>query len=137
LERPIDSDRFLIQLQSCFIQDEVRDTLLKFAGKLRCGLGKEIEDDGISQTVTTNSGVVSLDKTKVSNPWQLAPFRTFTEIDQPSSPFILRLNQKRVNDTLSAEPALYLADGGAWRATAIAAIGAWLREALPNATILA
>ncbi len=70
----------------------------------------------------------------------LAPFRTFSEIAQPESPFVLRMKQRNPTpESLIADSALIEADGGAWRPVAIAAIGAYLRDALAleSVTILA
>ena len=50
-------------------------------------------DDGVGQTVTAKSGVTRTTKVDVKNPWMLAPFRTFPEVAQPESPFILRMDK--------------------------------------------
>jgi hypothetical protein len=129
-------EQFLIELQMGFIQTEIRDALQQFCSKLRTGLAKDIEDDGVTQTLTVQSGLTRTAGVPVANPWHLAPFRTFPEIEQPMSPFILRMKQQQVGESLTANAALLEADGGAWRATAIVAIGEWLREHLPEGTVV-
>ena len=52
----------------------------------------------------------------------LAPYRTFAEIDQVVSQFVFRA---RVGSG-SANLALFEGDGGRWRLSAVAAIKAWL-----------
>lgn len=131
-------DEFIMALQvSCQLTPE-RDRLLKHVGALTAGLAAEIMDDGTSQQVTARRGLMSADKkTAFTNPVQLAPFRTFPEVEQPHSPFVLRLRQTGEGQNLTAQAALIEAGGGAWAAEAICNIGAWLRERLPDATILA
>lgn len=51
--------------------------------------------------------------------------RTFTEIDQPVSPFVLRINE-------DMRVALFTADGGAWKQEAMKNIQAYLIEALSD-----
>jgi hypothetical protein len=47
----------------------------------------------------------------IQNPVWLKPFRTFTEVDQPASPFVVRIRE----DCGSIDVALFEADGGSWR----------------------
>lgn len=62
----------------------------------------------------------------------LRPYRTFREVEQPASRFVLRLQSGQGDGMPKA--ALFEADGGAWRLTAIEAIARWLRTAqMPDA----
>ncbi len=63
---------------------------------------------------------------------ELQPLRTFPEIEQPSSRFILRL---RAGER-GPDVALFPGDGGDWELKAIGGITAFLREALPKAVIV-
>lgn len=77
--------------------------------------------------------MASLAKAKAPNPVTLRPYRTFSEVEQPSSEFIFRINQL-------ANMALFEADGGKWRLDAINNIANYLKEELAdqtNITILA
>ncbi len=56
------------------------------------------ESDGFSQQVTVKAGVASRATATVPSPVRLTPIRTFIEVEQPSSEFILRL--KPVKDKL-------------------------------------
>lgn len=85
-----------------------------------------LKDDGMSQETVTRKGVRS-EATTISNPHLLKPFRTFAEVDQPESAFIVRLQKSGEN---AIRAAILEADGGAWRNTARLAIKAWLEEAL-------
>ena len=92
--------------------------------------GTNISDDGISQRVTVRDGVVRVNDVVIKNPVYLRPFRTFCEIDQPESPFILRI--KNSDGKGVPEIALYEADGGLWKHRAIQGIQAYLDKALDN-----
>lgn len=132
----LDMESFLIQLQSCFVPTETRATLQQFCSKTRAGLAREIEDDGVSQTVTVLSGVTRTEDVPVNNPWFLAPYRTFPEIDQPESAYLLRMKGKPSGDSIAANAELREADGGKWRCEAITRIGAWLRAQLGEDAII-
>ena len=133
----VDPETFAIQLQSGFVGSPERDDLLRFCSKIRTGLAKEIVDDGVSQDVTVMATLTRTEDVKVKNPWNLQPFRTFPEIAQPTTAYLLRMRSSKSGDNINASIALYEADGGAWRAVAITSIGMYLRAALPDTIILA
>lgn len=56
---------------------------------------------------------------------KLQPYRTFLEVEQPASDFLLRLDKE-------GRPALYEADGGAWKLEAKRNIAAYLCEQLAD-----
>ena len=58
----------------------------------------------------------------------LAPRRTFPEVDQPESPFVLLVKQSR--EGMMPEIALFEADGGLWKLTAIQNIKDYLKAVL-------
>jgi hypothetical protein len=126
----VDLEFFMIQLQSMFAHTPDRDVLLKFLGSVKMENSVQMADDGVGQSVTAKTGVIRMEEVQVNNPWVLAPFRTFPEITQPTSPFILRLDKQ-------CRAALFEADGGAWRVQAISDIRAWLETAGVKLTILA
>ena len=63
----------------------------------------------------------------VPNPCRLRPIRTFTEVEQPASLFVFRLEQGS-NETVTG--ALFEADGGAWKLEAMSNIKRYLDEEL-------
>jgi len=119
-DRYLDLEHFNILLQSCFVDTEERAAVLAVVGNVRDEKVMTFGDDGVSQQVTAKAGVATVEAVKVPNPVLLKPFRTFVEIEQPFSPFVLRLK-----DGPSA--ALFEADGGAWKVAAIAEIKEYLR----------
>ncbi len=120
---------FLIMVQSAFFMSDERVDLQKLCGSLKAAKQADFEDDGISQTVNVSTGVTRVATVAARLQWNLAPFRTFTEVTQPESGFVLRMKQvEREKDKVSIEAALFEADGGAWRVNAVTQIGEWLRE---------
>lgn len=119
------SEEFNIMLQSNFIDDNDRDTLLEFASALKIESGSEIEDNGVSQVATIKSGVASLAKGKAPNPVLLRPYRTFAEVEQPASQFVFRIDKQ-------ARMALFEADGKRWVQEAVGNIAAYLKAELAD-----
>lgn len=108
-DRYIDREEAMIMLQARFVDTTARAELLEKLGTIAADEELQEEDDGVSQTVTVIKGVRRTPST-ILNPVVLQPFRTFTEVEQPASPFIIRL---RKDDGI--EVAIFEADGGAWR----------------------
>ena len=80
-------------------------------------------DDGTKQDVTLRKGVTLRDNAVVPNPCSLAPKRTFPEIDQPESKFVLRVDKQ-------ACIKLFEADGGHYKLDAIQGIKDYIKENL-------
>lgn len=107
-------DEFNVMLQTSFVESETRDSVLSFAGIVKIDAGMTTADDGFSQrvSVSKSAGGCGLTSANIRNPFILAPRRTFAEIEQPMSPFILRFNEE-------GNIALFEGDGGAWQYAAI------------------
>lgn len=111
-----------IGLQSRFVDAHDRAMVLRVIGNVKDEGELRVQDDGRTQTVKTRAGIALADETEVPNPVTLAPFRTFREVEQPESAFVLRLDKGAAGPTF----ALYEADGGAWHIAAVERIAAWL-----------
>lgn len=120
----IESERFVIMLQSMFVQSGDINAIMKFAGASEAGTVASYGDDGISQKVTVRQGITSSADDIVPSPALLRPYRTFTEVEQPESTFIFRM--KDSDNQIGC--ALFEADGGAWKNTAMNNIKAFLEE---------
>lgn len=123
--RFLGTEEFNIMLQSSFVDIGDKEVLLKYTGLVRDEAVKDTGDDGISQKVTIKTGIASVGEAIVPNPVVLAPYRTFPEIEQPSSKFIFRMQS-------GPRAALYEADGGAWRNEAMSRIKTYLQEQLKD-----
>lgn len=118
-----DSEDFLIALNSKFTNEFDRSELIAFAGNVKEDNARQTSDDGFSQKTTVKRGISQAGEEIVPNPVTLAPYRTFTEVDQPASDFIFRMKE-------GPRFALFEADGGAWKNEAIFAIEGFLKEEL-------
>lgn len=120
-------EAFCIALQSKFSETPDRALLLKFAGTVEAGSIAEYGDDGVSQKATVKTGIASKSDALVPSPVELAPFRTFVEIDPPpESSFVFRMKDDKYGGVCCA---LFEADGGAWRNVAMERIESYLMSA--------
>jgi hypothetical protein len=126
-----DLEDFIIELQSRCTDTSDRSMLLQVLGNVDAQEVRTNADDGVTQMVSVRRGIHLAAGVSIANPVHLAPFRTFTEVAQPISPFILRLR-----GTEHKQAALFLADGGAWEAEAVANIRDYLDNCLPEGTII-
>ena len=125
-------ENFMIAVQSYFVQDDTTAALLKVVGNLSSDTNVNYNDDGVTQVVTAKVGIAKLANIDLPNPVQLAPFRTFLEVAQPSSAFVFRL-KKSENGPLAL---LEEADGGTWKLECIKRVRDYLRTGLPAGTTI-
>lgn len=95
---------------------------MKVIGNIKEENVRNTGDNGFSQAVTMQTGITSVDDVIVPNPVKLAPYRTFLEVEQPTSEFVFRMKD-------GPRAALFEADGGVWRNVAIHNIKNYLLEA--------
>ena len=121
--RYMDAEDFQVMVQTCFMDSENRAVVLKLAGSVRKEQNMQTADDGVSQKVTINSGISTAADVIVKNPVTLTPYRTFHEVEQPESPFVLRFDE-------DGNPALFTGDGSKWKLEAVKAIKEYLIKEL-------
>jgi len=119
-----DRETFNVALQTLFVDTPERAQVLAVVGNLKEEQVRHAEDDGVTQTVTGRAGIVLGKDVQVPNPVTLRPFRTFREIEQPASKFVLRLQSGKEGELPKC--ALFEADGGAWKLEAMIAIRSYL-----------
>jgi len=119
----IAAEQLIIILQSQFVNTSDREILMKVLGNLKEENVKNASDDGVSQAVTVKTGVASAGDVRVPNPVELQPYRTFAEIEQPTSKFIFRMHD-------GMRGALIESDGGYWRNDAIQRIKEYFEKEL-------
>ncbi|GHU76479.1 hypothetical protein AGMMS49992_22230 [Clostridia bacterium] len=103
----IDAEEMIILLQTRFVKTEALEMVMKIIGNLNQEQAVQTADDGVSQRVTIKSGVAMMSSTTFKNPVPLKPYRTFLEVEQVESPFVLRIKE-------GGKVALFDADGGMW-----------------------
>ncbi len=118
-------DMFNTMLLSVFIQTESLETLFQVIKSMTKEQTLNTTDDGVTQQINVKSGISTASTVNFKNPVPLAPMRTFTEVEQPESNFVMRINE-------DAQAALFEADGGAWKNEAVARIKAYLKENIPS-----
>lgn len=117
-------ENMIIKLRAQCAASPDRTRLLDLLSSVSLEDGVSTVDNGVTQTVTQRRGVALKENLTIDNPYfVLKPYRTFLEIDQPASEFLLRVSE-------GGEVGLFQADGGAWKLDAKRRIGAWLAEAL-------
>ncbi len=122
-DQKLDYESMMIALKSKFVQTPELLELVKLLGSITEQNSAQASDDGFSQNVVVRKGIALKDNRTINPIVKLKPYRTFAEIDQPESEFLLRLSD-------GANVALYEADGGAWKLEARKRIADYLREAL-------
>jgi len=134
----LDPEEFVIGMLTLFEDADYVHSDHRKVVKLVSGLVAEAvsisNDDGFSQQVITKQGMAMKNEEKVSPRVTLSPWRTFREISQPSSEFVLRLRSRAGQTPVCA---LFEADGGEWKNTALKNIKEYLAKELPTADIVA
>lgn len=119
-----DHESFVISLQTLFVNTPEREQVLRVIGTIKENSVRESSDDGISQSVTARAGIALVSDVLVPNPVNLRPYRSFRELEQPISPFVLRVQP--AHEGSKPQCALFEADGGQWKIDAIDAIRKYL-----------
>jgi hypothetical protein len=130
-----DLEEFNIKLRTLFDQSAEREELLRLLGNIKEERVRTTEDDGISQTVIARVGIASVAEVRVPSPVTLRPYRTFREIWQPASPFIVRLRPGDEDELPTV--ALFEADGGQWKLEAINLIAEYFKDKVEGVHIFA
>lgn len=125
-------DQLAIGLQTCFDQKAGGIVnLRKFCGSVRGSSERVTADDGVSQMVQAKSGIAAVQDAPVNNPWELAPYRTFPEVEQPTSYYVLRFDQGT-----DMEAALFPTGDQSWEVEAVSSIATKLRSLLPQLLVM-
>lgn len=116
-------DRAIIAIRSKFIPGEDVDYILDLLSRINKENGVTSMDNGVSQTVEARTGISLKQMVNVRPRVKLAPYRTFLEVDQPVSEFLLRLDE-------DGQVGLFEADGGMWKMEAKKNIYAYFCNAM-------
>lgn len=129
----MDPESFVIGLQTGFQRTLIEgadgsirgdlDYVLRVASSIAAEGVNTSDDDGIAQTVSVKRGIVLKSQETLKSRVELAPFRTFPDVNQPLSTFLLRAR----GDDDSIELGLFEADGGRWQIDAMAEIAKWIK----------
>lgn len=125
-------DDAMIILRSRYIQNEGTEYILGLLSHISDDNNVQSNDNGLSQQVTVKQGVSLSAKAAVKPRVVLKPFRTFLEVDQPESEFLLRLRPGDKDKGIEAQIGLFEADGGAWKLDAKHYIAAYFEKSLAD-----
>lgn len=138
----MDPESFIIACQQSFQRVKIEnedgsfakdlDYVLKIASGISAEQVQSNDDDGLAQRVAVKRGITLKEETILRPMVNLAPYRTFAEIDQVISQFVFRA---RIG-TGSINLALFEGDGGRWKLGAVANIKAWLEPKLANVPVI-
>lgn len=103
---------------------ETPDTLyaMKLLSDICCGAQVVYNDNGVATTVATKKGVALQSNEQVRPIITLKPYRTFQEVEQPESIFLIRVNERGISFTE--------ADGGMWKLKARQTVKTFLEDKL-------
>lgn len=115
----------LIEIRSLFYPSEGTSYLLDLLSRMTDENSVTTRDNGVTQTVEAKQGIAMKTMLEVKPRVILQPFRTFLEVPQPASEFILRVDADR-------GVGLFEADGGVWKLEAKRNIAAYFEKALAD-----
>lgn len=96
----------------------------KLLSDITTGCKVTYNDNGVATTIVTQQGVALQGKENIRPVINLRPYRTFQELEQPASDFLIRLSDRYIS--------FIEADGGMWKLAARKAIKAYLEENLAD-----
>lgn len=120
-----EQEKAIIELRSRFAPGEGVDYLLDLLSRISKENGVITNDNGVSQTVEARQGVALKTMERLKPRVPLRPFRTFQEVEQPESEFLLRMDEE-------GNIGLFEADGGMWKLTARQTVKAFLEVKLAD-----
>lgn len=127
----VTSDRFMpyekavIELRSLYIPNEGTKYLLQLLSSISNESKVTSSDNGVTQQVEARSGIALNSMVKIEPRVTLQPFRTFIEVEQPASEFLLRINER-------GEIGFFPADGGVWKLEATRNVASYFENALKD-----
>lgn len=121
----MDYEQMMIALKSKFIETPELLELVQLLGTIVEENHTQIADDGFTQTVTVRQGIAVRGNKAINPIVKLKPYRTFLELEQPESKFLVRLFE-------GGQVAIFEADGGAWKLEARKRICEYLSDALAD-----
>ena len=95
---------------------------MKLVSDISLGAKVIYNDNGIATTITTQKGVALQTNEQIRPLVKLRPYRTFQEVEQPESIFLIRVSERGIS--------FIEADGGMWKLAARETIKKFLEDRL-------
>lgn len=118
-----DREKAIIEIRSLLVPNDDTAYLLSLLSSISDENKVTTKDNGVTQAVTVNSGIALAKNETVRPRVKIIPFRTFLEVAQPESEFILRVDEQ-------GRIGFFAADGGVWKLEAKQNIAKYLEEKL-------
>lgn len=115
----------LIQLRSLFIPNEGTTYLLDLLSRISDESSITSRDNGVTQNIEARQGIALSSMVEVRPRVNLQPFRTFLEVAQPESEFLLRVDKDK-------GIGFFEADGGVWKLEAKRNIAKYFEKELKD-----
>lgn len=125
IDRFMPYEKAVIELRSLYIQNDDTDYLLQLLSSISNESKVTSSDNGVTQKVEAKSGIALNSLVTIKPRVTLQPFRTFVEVAQPDSDFLLRINQ-------CGEIGMFQADGGVWKLEATRNIAGYFEKELKD-----
>lgn len=120
-------DEAIIAMRTQFQASDDADYALRLLSEITSGAKVTYNDNGVATTVVTQKGIALQGNETIRPIVNLKPYRTFQEVEQPASDFLIRINERGIN--------FIAADGGMWKLHARENIKAYLDEALKDEAV--
>ena len=115
-------DEAMIALRTRFQATPDSEYALKLLSDITTGSKITLNDNGIATSVVSRTGVSLQTNAPIRPIISLRPYRTFQEVEQPASQFLIRVSERGIT---FAE-----ADGGMWKLAARKTVRDYLKEKL-------
>ena len=121
----MDYEKAIIELRSLYIPNTGTQYLLQLLGSISNESKVTTSDNGVTQKVEAKSGIALSSMVEIEPRVTLQPFRTFVEVAQPESEFLLRINDR-------GQIGMFPADGGVWKLEATRNVAAYFEDKLKD-----
>ena len=112
----------IIALRTRFQKTADTEYALKLLSDITTGSKVTFNDNGVATSVVTKKGIDLQSNTTIRPIISLRPYRTFQEVEQPASEFLIRINERNIT--------FVEADGGMWKLAARNTVKKYLEQAL-------
>lgn len=124
-ENWFDHEEAMIVLQSQFAPNDGTEYLLDFLSRITDENSVSSDDNGMTQSVQVKKGIALAGRENIRPIVNLKPYRTFLEVEQPESNFLIRIKD-------GCRVGIIEADGGMWQFAARNSVKEYLEKAFEN-----
>jgi hypothetical protein len=118
----------VIALRSRFVPGDGTAYLLDLLAKMSNQSSVETNDNGMTQQTTVKRGIMLVGKETIQPIVPLRPYRTFQEVVQPESEFLIRIREGRDENEIG----ILESDGGMWKLDARNTVKEYLQDRLSD-----